>query len=373
MKKAISNALVVALGSSKCRVLFVFTAVLSVILAGQAFAQDLPSGGWTGSHTFGPGAEGHAVAVQRGVYEVTGNGVAIWGNSDEFHFLYKELSGDGSLICRVVGNGVGSNIWSKGGVMIRDTLEPGSANCATFTTGGGGGGVLMQWRATTGGLTEWTSGNGAIPLWIRIERTENDFSSFSSKDGINWTQIGSTQTVPMTDPVLIGFGVCAHASGELRTYTFDNVSFEGDVSGEIPPEAAQDPLPDGEAADVPRDIQLSWNPGVFAETHNVYLGTSWDDVNDASVDNPMGVLVSAGQTETSFDPNGPLDLGQTYYWRVDEVNAAPDDTIFKGWVWSFTVEPIAYPIKSVAATSNAISEEGQRPENTVNGSGPQRR
>jgi hypothetical protein len=83
----------------------------------------------------------------------------------------------------------------------------------------------------------------------------------------------------------------------------------------------------------------------------------------------MGVLVSQGQSETSYDPVGRLDFETTYYWRVDEVNAAPDNTIFKGEVWSFTSEPFAYAIADVIATSNGVSEEGAGPENTVNGSG----
>jgi hypothetical protein len=80
------------------------------------------------------------------------------------------------------------------------------------------------------------------------------------------------------------------------------------------------------------------------------------------------VLVSQGQTATTYSPTDALDFGTTYYWRVDEVNGAPDYTIFKGDVWSFTVEPYAYPIAGVLATASA-AEAGTGPENTVNGSG----
>ena len=122
-------------------VLFVFTAVLSVVLVGGVFAQDLPSGGWTGSQTIGAGMEGYAVALPNGVYEVTGSGVALFMDNQEFHYLYKELSGDGTITGRVVDNGTGSNTWAKGGGMIRDTLDPGSAHCTTVVTGGSGGGA----------------------------------------------------------------------------------------------------------------------------------------------------------------------------------------------------------------------------------------
>jgi len=128
-------------------------------------------------------------------------------------------------------------------------------------------------------------------------------------------------------------------------------------------------LPENGATDVPRDTSLSWMAGTYAETHDVYLGTVFEDVSTADRATPLDVLVSQGQASATYDAAGTLELGQTYYWRVDEVNGAPDNTIFKGDVWSFTVEPFAYPITNLTATSNGSSEEGVGPENTINGSG----
>ncbi len=134
-------------------------------------------------------------------------------------------------------------------------------------------------------------------------------------------------------------------------------------------ELADDPIPADGATDVARDVTLGWTPGEFAQTHDVYLGTSYDDVNAADRNDALGLLVSEDQSSTSYDPPAPLDWGQTYYWRVDEVNGAPDYTIYAGNVWSFTVEPFGYPIEGITATSNAVSVAGSDPENTVNGSG----
>ncbi len=128
-------------------------------------------------------------------------------------------------------------------------------------------------------------------------------------------------------------------------------------------------LPEDGAVDVPVDTMLAWIAGTYAQTHDVYLGTVFEDVNSASRDNPLDVLVSQDQTAADYDPPGPLDLGTTYYWRIDEVNGAPDFTIYKGDVWRFTTEPVAYPIPTVLASSNGISEPGAGPENTINGSG----
>ena len=135
-------------------------------------------------------------------------------------------------------------------------------------------------------------------------------------------------------------------------------------------EQAHKPHPADNNPDVPRDIRLSWVPGDFAGSHDVYLGTVLADVEAASVTNPLGVVVSLGQTDNVFDP-GILTFGQTYYWRVDEVNAPPTShVVFKGEVWSFTVEPLAYPIGSESITASASSSgPGLKPENTINGSG----
>ncbi len=134
------------------------------------------------------------------------------------------------------------------------------------------------------------------------------------------------------------------------------------------PESASDPQPKNGAVDVPRDVALGWTAGGFAAAHDVYFGTSPADVNNAGRTNPVGVLASKGQADTTFDPDGLLDYGKTYYWRVDEVNAAPDNTIFKGEVWSFTAEPFSYPVAPVAATASG-SGANMGPQNTINGSG----
>ena len=134
------------------------------------------------------------------------------------------------------------------------------------------------------------------------------------------------------------------------------------------PALATDPIPPNEGVDIPQDVSLRWTPGPFAATHDVYLGTTLADVNNATQAGPAGVLASQGQTATEFKPATVLDFGQTYYWRVDEVNAAPDNTVFKGSVWSFTVEPYAYPITGVKATASS-NQPSMGPDKTVDGSG----
>ncbi len=130
---------------------------------------------------------------------------------------------------------------------------------------------------------------------------------------------------------------------------------------------AANPRPKDKATDVPQDAVLGWDPVKTAGTRDIYFGTTYADVNDASRAKPGSVLASGAQADTIFAPAG-LEYGRTYYWRVDEVNATADATIFKGDVWSFTAEPFAYPIKNVT-----VKASSQQPASlairTIDGSG----
>ncbi|MFZ2147931.1 MAG: LamG-like jellyroll fold domain-containing protein [Sedimentisphaerales bacterium] len=110
---------------------------------------------------------------------------------------------------------------------------------------------------------------------------------------------------------------------------------EGKV--ELPGPLAARPNPANGATGVPMDTALSWKPGLFADKHDVYFGTVYDDVNEASRTEPLDVLVSESQGELAYKPAGLLEFGQTYYWRVDEVNAPPEATVYKGDIWSFMI------------------------------------
>ncbi|MCF7975137.1 MAG: discoidin domain-containing protein [Phycisphaerae bacterium] len=127
--------------------------------------------------------------------------------------------------------------------------------------------------------------------------------------------------------------------------------------------AAYNPVPEDGGTDVVRTTSLSWTPGAYAGAHNIYLGTSFADVNDATT------AVQTGLDVNSFAPDR-FEFGQTYYWRVDEINATPDRTVFKGDIWSFEVEPysVMVPVDVSKATASSFSPMNP-PEMTVNGSG----
>ncbi|MHC4528915.1 MAG: LamG-like jellyroll fold domain-containing protein, partial [Planctomycetota bacterium] len=94
------------------------------------------------------------------------------------------------------------------------------------------------------------------------------------------------------------------------------------------------PDPGNYEQDVPRDANLAWRPGDYAVQHRVYLGTDWDDVNDA--DTSSAGIYRGQQDPCEYDPPGYLELDKTYYWRIDEVNDN-DPCVWKGPIWQFTV------------------------------------
>jgi Tol biopolymer transport system component len=128
---------------------------------------------------------------------------------------------------------------------------------------------------------------------------------------------------------------------------------------------AFDPVP--HALEVPREVVLSWPSIDSAQVYDVYLGISSEDVSRADRSDPQGVLVSQGQTATTYDPPGSLEFGRTYYWRIDVVGE--DATVQKGAVLKFTTEAFAYPITTNIIATAYSSQPGMGPENTIDGSG----
>ena len=86
---------------------------------------------------------------------------------------------------------------------------------------------------------------------------------------------------------------------------------------------------------------LRWTPGDWAVSHNLYFGTDFDDVNDGAEGTFIGNLASAQQVVgfPGFPAPQGLEPGTIYYWRVDEVNDANDQSPWKGNVWSFQIPP----------------------------------
>ena len=108
-----------------------------------------------------------------------------------------------------------------------------------------------------------------------------------------------------------------------------NSPWKGQVwSFTLAPQTASDLSPIDGALFVSPATTFSWTPGLNAESHTVYIGDNFDDVNNATG--------GTAQSDPNYTPEEPLATGIVYYWRVDEFDGT--DT-HKGDVLSFETPP----------------------------------
>ncbi len=187
------------------------TASLGFSPTAQLLGQDIGNPSLPGGYT-----------PQGAGYMLHAEGTDIWGTADSFYYFYMPLRGDGELTVFVMGM-VGTDSWAKAGVMIRETLAPGSRHVMEVVTPGNG--TAFQRRTTTGGSSVSNHGNGfGVPRWLRIVRRGSTFSGYYSADGVNWTQHG-TEAVDMASDAYIGLCLTSHAPGKLGAAVFQNISF----------------------------------------------------------------------------------------------------------------------------------------------------
>jgi len=232
-----------------------------------------------------------------------------------------------------VGNGWTPNIeltWGGGQPDLWDTYtgwageevaqiqgsSPGNPQELVFTPDAGYGVLINSFD-----LDEWSGGGGCVVDWKVSDATGTLASG--TWIGDNAGTRSTVNTGLTIDDMTIGNVVTLsfeQTAGDVTYLAMDDTNFD-----QFGGERAANPSPANKATDVPLDVVLSWTPGLYADKHNVYFGASFDDVNDADKSDPRGVLAGEGQIATTYYA-GRLDFGQTYYWRVDEVNAPPDST-----------------------------------------------
>jgi hypothetical protein len=120
-----------------------------------------------------------------------------------------------------------------------------------------------------------------------------------------------------------------------RVDEFDIVeTHKGDIWSFTTVGAVGSPEPANGAVDVTQTPVLTWVPGVFAASHQVYFGTDKETVKNADTSSPE-YKGTRNLGSESYDA-GNLEWDTTYYWRIDEVNNTNTDSPWIGPIWSFT-------------------------------------
>ena len=187
--------------------------------------------GWTDGDIGSVGVAGSATYAN-GTFTVKGAGLAIdYGTvSDAFNFVFQPLSGDSTLVARVVSLTGGSQNESAG-VIIRETLNP-NATSAYLSFWPMASNISFWYRPSTGATGAGVGGLSSVsmPYWIKLVRTGSTFSSYAASDGINWVQLGNNLTIDMAQAVYVGLGVTSNTTSALATATFDNVSVSSNAT-----------------------------------------------------------------------------------------------------------------------------------------------
>ncbi|WP_169513390.1 Ig-like domain-containing protein [Flexithrix dorotheae] len=182
-------------------------------------AVSLPSP-WVNADIGNVAATGSATYANS-TFTLEGSGKDIWGNTDEFQFVYQPLNGDGEIVAQV-NSLTNTNAWAKAGVMIRESLDGNSKHAMSVITWSNG--VSFQRRTSTGSSSSSTKIAGiTAPIWVKMNRTGNVFTSSYSADGTNWTEVGNVN-ISMDTDVFVGLCLTSHNDGTICTAEYANVN-----------------------------------------------------------------------------------------------------------------------------------------------------
>jgi len=178
---------------------------------------------WGTSDVGSVGIAGSA-SYSSGTFTVSGAGGGVTGTADAFRFVYRQFSGNTTIVARVA-TAASAVTNERAGVMIRQDLIAGSIEASSLYKPTSTYYAYFLRRTAANGSTSSTSGTAAVfPYWVKLVRSSNTLSAYMSANGTSWTALGYGTTVTMTDPIYVGLAVTSGSTSAAKTVTFDNVS-----------------------------------------------------------------------------------------------------------------------------------------------------
>ncbi len=238
-------------------------------------------------------------------FVVTGSGVDIWDERDEFYYVYTRMTGDGSLSVRVADFDA-TDPWAKAGVMLRDGLDPSARNVLLHISNANGS--VLQTRSVAGGTTINSAGHDTqmtVGGWVRLTRSGNTVVGELSSDGVDWRELGRYE-VSFGEEALIGLAVTAHSRGAAARARFTDLVHRsgpvkvkpGEPTTPTQPEEPTQPTDPTEPTDPTQPTQPTQptrpgGPGTGSPSYDLpaatlYVATNGSDSNSGrSADSPL--------------------------------------------------------------------------------------
>jgi TolB protein len=205
-----------------CRI---FAPALSLAMFGASVSAQRPVGIFDSHADVGrvrrPGSASYD--PKRQAYLVTGSGQNMWGDRDDFHFVWKRMTGNFILSTRARFIGKGVEAHRKIGWTIRPSLESNSAHVTAALHGDGL--MSLQFRRTSGGSTEEAKSRDSLPgadAVIQLERRDGVYLMSVARFGDTLATQEMTG-VSLPDTVYVGLFVCAHNDNVVERAGFSNV------------------------------------------------------------------------------------------------------------------------------------------------------
>ena len=168
-------------------------------------------------------------------YLVAGSGQNMWGDHDDFHFVWKRMTGNFILSTRARFIGAGVEPHRKVGWTIRPSLETNSAHVTAAVHGDGL--ASIQFRRTPGAVTEETKSRDSLPnadAVIQLERRDGVYIMSVARFG-DTLVTQEIADVSLADTVYVGLFVCAHNDSVVERATFSNVRITAPAGKDLVP------------------------------------------------------------------------------------------------------------------------------------------
>lgn len=198
---------------------FIVLAIVCIPVV-RVIAQKFPLGIFDAQTEVGNAKKGNCkYDLQTQEYTITGSGTNIWATHDEFHFLYKKMSGDFILTTNAAFIGKGVETHRKWGWMVRQSLDSSSPHVNAVVHGDGL--TSLQFRRSAGATTEEQKSTVTYADVVRLERKGNRYYMSVAKNGELFTM--DSLDLDLGDDVYVGLFVCSHNNAVAETAVFHNV------------------------------------------------------------------------------------------------------------------------------------------------------
>jgi len=153
-------------------------------------------------------------------YSIAAAGTNMWGQRDEFHFIWKRMTGDFILQARVQLVGKGVEAHRKVGLLAR----PGQDADAPYVDAivHGDGLTSLQFRRTRGAATEERPSTIKGADVVQLERRGNTFIMSAAKFGEPFTDT-EIADLNLGDELLVGLVLCSHNPDVTERAVLSNV------------------------------------------------------------------------------------------------------------------------------------------------------